>query len=75
MTEKMFDLAVRLQSDPREDQIVLLKSSKKKKKKTLQGIWVNQSVKCPTLDFSSGCDLRVVGWSPVLGSVLGVELA
>ena len=30
---------------------------------------------CPTLDFSSDHDLRVVGSSPLLGSVLGVEPA
>lgn len=32
-------------------------------------------VKCPTLDFSSGHDLRVVGLSPTSGSVLGLEPA
>ena len=30
-------------------------------------------VKCLSLDFSSGHDLRVVGLSPILGSVLSVE--
>lgn len=30
-------------------------------------------VKSPTLDFSSGLDLRVVRSSPELGSTLGVE--
>jgi len=35
------------------------------------GAWVAQSVKCPTLDFRSGHDLRVVRSSPVSGSTLG----
>ena len=39
------------------------------------GTWVAQSVKPPTLDFSSGHDLRVVRLSPTLGSVLGMETA
>ena len=34
-----------------------------------------QSVKCPTLDFGSGHDLRVLGSSPTLGSMLGMESA
>ena len=33
-----------------------------------------QSVKCPTLDLSSGLDLRVMSSSPTLGSVLGTIL-
>ena len=37
--------------------------------------WVAQPAKQPTLDFSSGHDLRVVGSSLVLDSVLGEELA
>ena len=37
-----------------------------------RGAWMAQSVKCPTLDFGSGCDV-VVGSSPALGSVLSVE--
>ena len=41
----------------------------------LRGAWVARSVKPPTLDFGSGCDLRVVRWSPVPGSALGVESA
>ena len=32
-----------------------------------------QSVKCLTLDLSSGLDLSVMSSSPMLGSVLGVE--
>ena len=32
-----------------------------------------QSVENPTLDFSSGHDPRVVGWSPASGSVLSLE--
>jgi len=35
--------------------------------------WVAQSFKCPTLDFGSGHDLRVVRSSPALGSALGIE--
>ena len=34
-----------------------------------------QSVKCPTLGFCSGHDLRVVRLSPMSGSVLGMESA
>ena len=34
-----------------------------------------QSVECPTLDFGSGHDPRVVELSPVLGSVLNMEPA
>lgn len=33
-----------------------------------------QLVKHPSLDLSSGLDLRVMSLSPVLGSMLGVEL-
>ena len=29
---------------------------------------------CPTLDLSSGLNLRVVSSSPMLGSMLGIEL-
>ena len=32
-----------------------------------------QSVKHPTLDFSSGHDLQVMGWGPTMGSMLSVE--
>ena len=35
----------------------------------LGGTWVAQSVKCLTLGFGSGHDLRVVGSSSTLGSV------
>ena len=41
----------------------------------LWGAWVAQLVKCPTLDFGSGHDLRVMGSSLVLGSTLGLEPA
>ena len=34
-----------------------------------------QSVKCLTVDVSSGCDLMVVRSSPALGSALGMETA
>ena len=43
-----------------------------KKCLTTWGAWVAQLVKCLTLDFSSGLDLRVVSSSPALGSVPGV---
>jgi len=36
---------------------------------------VAQSVKRPTLDFSSGHDLGVVRWDPPLGFVLHAESA
>ena len=39
------------------------------------GTWVAQSVKHPTLDFSSDLDLRVVRLSPVLGSTLDMKPA
>jgi len=39
------------------------------------GTWVAQLVKHPTLDFSSGHDLRVIRSNPALGSVLSVEPA
>ena len=40
---------------------------------TLGGTWVAQSDKYPTLDFSSGNDLRVVRLSPVMDFKPGVE--
>ena len=33
--------------------------------------WVAQLLKCPTLDFGSGHDLRVVKLSPISGSFRG----
>ena len=39
------------------------------------GTWVAQSIEHPALDFSSGHDPRVVGSSPTLGSVVGMEPA
>ena len=41
----------------------------------LRGAWVAQLVEHLTLDFGSGHDLRVMGSSPVLGSVLSVQTA
>ena len=38
-----------------------------------RGTWVAQSVKHPTLDFSSGHDLTFARWSPALDSVLTVQ--
>lgn len=35
--------------------------------------WVAQSVEHWTLDLGSGLDLTIVGLSPVLGSILGME--
>ena len=40
-----------------------------------RGAWVAQLVERPTLDLSSGLDLRVVSPSPTLGSVLGIKPA
>ena len=37
-----------------------------------RGTWVAQSVECPTLNFGSGHDLRVLTSNPRLGSMLGV---
>ena len=37
------------------------------------GTWVAQSLKCPTLDFSSGHDLTVMRLSSTLGSVMTVQ--
>ena len=37
------------------------------------GAWVVQSFDLPILDFGSGQDPRVKGWSPAMGSALGVE--
>ena len=39
----------------------------------VRGAWLAQSVKCLTLDLSSGLDLRVVSWGSALGSALGGE--
>ena len=39
------------------------------------GAWVAQSVKPPTLGFSSVHDLGVVGWIPASGSALSAESA
>ena len=39
------------------------------------GAWVAQLVKRPTLDFRSGCDLRIVRWTPMSGSALRREPA
>ena len=39
------------------------------------GTWVAQLVKCPTLDFGSGNDLRVLGSSPMSGTLLNRESA
>lgn len=40
-----------------------------------RGILVAQLVKCPSLDFSLGEGLRVMRWSPMLGSELSGEAA
>jgi len=39
------------------------------------GAWEAQLVEHPTVDFSSGHDLRVLGWSPALGSALSRKSA
>ena len=38
------------------------------KKSSPRAVWVAQLIKRLTLDFSSGHDLRVLGWSPTSGS-------
>ena len=43
--------------------------------KLLGGTWVVQAVKCPTLGFNSGHDLRVMRLSPRLDSMLSMESA
>ena len=48
-------------------------NSENKKIGLFWGNWVAQSVKCLTLDLSSGLDLRVVNLSPPTGSMLGVK--
>jgi len=47
----------------------ILKLSDKYFKVANIGPWAAQSVKCPTLGFSSGHDLRVVRSSPTLGRI------
>lgn len=42
-------------------------------KKQIWGAWVTHSVKHSTLDFTSGCDVRVTSSSPMLGHLLGME--
>ena len=39
------------------------------------GVWVVQLVKCPTLGFGSGSNLRVMRSSPTSGSALSAESA
>ena len=41
----------------------------------LLGCLVAQSIECPTVDFNLGHDLRVMGLSPIWGSMLGKESA
>ena len=40
-----------------------------------RGTWMAQLIEHPTLGFGSGCDLRVLGSSSMLGSVLSEEPA
>lgn len=42
-------------------------------KRAKGGTYVDQSVKCMTLDVGSGLDLRVMSSSSMLGSKLGME--
>ena len=44
-----------------------------KKHFIFEDTWVAQSVKCLTLDFDSGLDLKVLRLSPTLGSAPSVE--
>lgn len=41
----------------------------------LRCTWMAQSIKRLAFDFSSGCDLRVLGWSQASGSPLSAECA
>ena len=41
--------------------------------KCFRGTWVAWSVKCPTLDLSSGLELTVMSSNPMLGSMLGMK--
>ena len=41
----------------------------------VRGAWGAQSIKCLTLDFCSGHDLRVMRSSPTSGSTMSVEPA
>ena len=43
------------------------------KTQTVRGAWVVQSFEQPTLGFGSGHDFRVVGLSPISGSMLSME--
>ena len=43
------------------------------KKDVIRGTWVAQSLKCLTLDLSSGQELRVMSRSLALGPTLGVD--
>ena len=54
-----------------------LKTEKKTgfRKKHSRGAWVAQSVKCLSLHFGLGHDLKVLGSSSVLSSELSVESA
>ena len=51
--------------------IQLMRSVQYLKFKALRGTWVVQSVKAPTLDFSSGLDLMVCELKPCLGLSAG----
>ena len=41
----------------------------------MRGAWLAQLVKCLTLDFCTGHNIRVMRLSPVSGSMLSVESA
>ena len=47
----------------------------KTKIRIIRDAWMAQSVECPTLDFGSSHDLRVMGLSPASGFVLSGESA
>ena len=48
---------------------------KSKRLVKFRGAWMAQSIEHLTLDFSSGHDLTVMGWSLPLGSVLNMKPA
>ena len=51
------------------------KKKDKKKKMVLRRAWVEQSVKCPTLEFGSGHDFRVMRSNPMSSSMFSGEFA
>ena len=77
MTDKIVSTC-RPEPEPKQDESGVagwVTEGKWKRTGKFWGAWVAWLVKHPTLGFSSGHDLMVVGLSPFLGSVLSVESA